>query len=289
MAKELSEKQIKISKAQEYMILAVLGTGVLLGAAVSLGVHFVKQIGFNANVIMAKDEAIVSYSDSIRNIGVCKQPAGDVYSMEELIACDPNSITTDQVPGTLRSNILQGLAANDALSMVSDASTDSACLNEQGKKYSYEELNSVYDSAISSEDRISATNLIKRCSALRLIPDALPSQPNQEALLASLNKVFLLSGWSPDSLAPSSVMVENELPGLESLALNLSVETDTDTVYRVLNNMEHSIREFNIESAVIESFENRLSLHAQATAYWMEPVVLLEHNKTISPDEGATK
>ena len=49
MAKEVAiSKRIKISEAQQYMLLAVLGASVVLGVAISLTAHFIQQISFNA-------------------------------------------------------------------------------------------------------------------------------------------------------------------------------------------------------------------------------------------------
>ena len=60
MAKEVAiGKRAKISEAQQYMLLSVLVASVVLGAAISLIIHFVQQISFNAKVIAAEDEAIV--------------------------------------------------------------------------------------------------------------------------------------------------------------------------------------------------------------------------------------
>ena len=67
MAKEVAlSKRIKISEAQQHMILAVLGASVVLGASISLISHFYKQITFNAEVIMAEDESITNYSNIIK-------------------------------------------------------------------------------------------------------------------------------------------------------------------------------------------------------------------------------
>ena len=286
-AKEIAlTKRMKISQAQQYMILAVLATGVIVGVSLSITLHFIQTIGFNARIIMAKDEAIVAYSDTIKNVGVCKSPKGKVYTAEELKKCDPGMVNVDDVPNTLRSNILGVLAANESLNSV-PKEAGSGCINsETGKAYTYDELNERYNNASSSEEIASATNLIKSCSALRLIPDALPSQGNEEALLASLNKIFIDSGWTPETLSPSGSSPENKIEGINSLEINLALETDAQTVYTVLDNIEHSVREFNIQQAMISSNASTLSLSAKATAYWVEPTALQEVQKTIKFDES---
>ena len=100
MAKEVAiGKRAKISEAQQYMLLSVLAASVILGAAISLIIHFVQQISFNAKVIAAEDEAIVSYSNVIKSTGICKSPKGDVYSEDELKKCSPDSIEDRRRPG----------------------------------------------------------------------------------------------------------------------------------------------------------------------------------------------
>ena len=59
MAKEVAiSKRIKITKAQQNMLLAVLIASVVLGAALSISINLIKRIAFNADVITAKDQAI---------------------------------------------------------------------------------------------------------------------------------------------------------------------------------------------------------------------------------------
>lgn len=297
MAKEVAiGKRATISKAQQNMILAVAATGLIVGISLAVVLHFIQRISFNANVIMSEDKAIVAYSNTIKNVGICKKPKGEVYSLEELKKCSPDLVKADDVPGTLRANIINVLAYDDALAAVSD-NNKSRCIDETGKPYTLKFLSDNYDSVKDSEDeeKISAAvGLIKQCSALRLIPDALPSRGNDEALLSSLNKIFQLSGWPPESLSPTGTSSENEMDGLNSIMVNLSMQTDAEIVYRVLDNVEHSIREFNIERATIESgYDSEgkptLDLRAQAAAYWIDPVELKETTKTITADKDTKK
>lgn len=286
MAKEIAIlKRAKISQAQQYMLLAVLGASIFLGIAISLVVYFVNKISFNANVIAEEEKAIVAYSDSIENIGICTSPNGPIYTDEELNKCNPDSIDVSSVPGTLRSNILEKMAANEALSSVPKENT-SECINPTtNKNYTYEELQDFYNNAETSEQLMAASNLIQSCSALRVIPDALPAFKNEEALLASLNKIFIVSGWEPDSLSPTSTSTAAKFgTNLNTLSVRLSVEANSATTLTVLNNIERSIREFNIERATIEwGSDDTLILQAQATAYYMTPSQLDETVKTIKP------
>ena len=289
MAKEVAiSKRVKITQAQEYMILAVLVAALILGAAIALVINFTKKIAFNAQVIAAEEASVADYSEVIESIGICTKPKGDIYTEEELKKCDPDSIDVDQVPGTLRANILTNLAANQALNSV-PKEADSNCINpETGKNYTYAELNKIYDEA-SGDSLASAANLIKTCSALRVIPDALPAYKNEEALLSSLNKIFIVSGWEPESLSPSGDSSTTSGSTLHTLSVSLAIEANSETVMTVLNNIERSIREFNFESASIEwSKNNTLNLTARASAYYTETSTLKETIKTIKA-EGTKK
>lgn len=287
MAREIAiGKRAKISEAQQHMLLAVLGAALFLGAAISLVSHFVQQISFNTKVIMAEDESIVTYSDFIKTTGVCKAPSGAVYSDDELSKCDPDSIEISEIEGTLRYNILEKLAANEALNSVPKEG-DASCVNPStGKDYTYKELHSMMEAARGASELQVASNRMKSCSALRIIPDALPAFKNEEALLASLNKLFILSGWEPESISPagssSSTTLDNNL---NALSVSLSVEADSGTTMRVLNNIERSIREFDIERATIEwGSDNTLILQAQASSYFTDKSTITETTTTIKPE-----
>lgn len=287
MAKEIAiGKRAKISEAQQYMLLSVLGAAIFLGIAISLISHFVQQISFNTKVIMEEEKAIVAYSNVIKSTGICKSPRGTIYSDDELKKCDPDAIEVSEIPGTLRANILEKLASNEALNSV-PKEDDSNCINPETKKnFTYKELNKIYQDADSANELKSASQLIKSCSALRVIPDALPAFKNEEALLASLNKLFIVSGWEPESLSPSgSSSSSSSSSSLNTISVRLSVEASSSTTMTVLHNIERSIREFNIERASIEwGGDNSLILQAQATAYYTNEASITETNKTISPE-----
>ena len=287
MAKEVAiSKRAKISQAQQYLLLAVIGTSFLLGAAIVLINYFQKMIAFNSEVIAAEDASIKKYSDVIKGIGVCKKPSGDVYTNEELEKCTPDSIDVSAIPGTLRANIINNIAANESLNSV-PKEADSACVNsETGKNYTYKELNELYNKAENSEELAKASTLIRVCSALRIIPDALPASKNEEALLSSLNKIFIISDWEPSSLRPTGDSNSSTQFGtnLNSISVQLQIEANTATTIRVLNNIERSIRDFNITSAKIEwGGDNVLNIQARANAYYTSKSSLTEITTTIKP------
>lgn len=279
-------KANKISEARQYALIAVFAASIFFGVAISTVLHFIGQISFNAVVIAEEDKTIVTLSDTIKNVGICTAPKGKTYTDDELRRCNPNSLDVAFVPNTLRSNILQNMAANEALTSVPKEDLSYCVNSETGKNYTYSELNKFYNEAIDEDDSqkiVAATELIQICSALRIIPDALPSYRNEEALLSSLNRVFIMSNWEPEGLSPAGTYEDAEFgTNLYTLPFQLSVDADTATTMRVLNNIERSIREFDIRRATIEwSAESSLTLNAELNAYYTLPSLANEKTKTV--------
>lgn len=292
MAKEVAIlKRAKISQAQKYVLLAVLGASLFLGAAASLVKHFTDKIAFNIDVISEEERAIAAYSDAIKNLGVCRAPIGSIYTDAELAACNPDDIDISAVPNTLRSNIMEYMAANKALNSVKKED-ESNCLNPiTNKSYTYNEMQELYNNAETTDARRAASNLIKSCSALRVIPDALPSTRNEEALLASLNKIFIVSGWLPENISPSGDsgngdISEEEASTLNAIAISLSIEADSTATMEVLHNIERSIRDFNIAEATIEWNQGGLTLSSTAGAFYVNKSTITEAKKEIKPKNG---
>ena len=282
-------KRAKISKAQQNMLLAVGGTAIFLGVTIALTMHFSNSIAFNGKVIEAEDKAMTDYTSAISKLGVCRKPAGNsqVYTDQELKACNPNSIDAASVPNTLRSDVMEKVAASTALNSVPNQAS-SECINRNaGRNYTYAELQGFYQDALETENEdniMAATKLMQKCSALRVIPDALPSYRNEEALLSSLNKIFLVSGWEPEALSPTEESSAAAFGrNLNTISVRLAVEANSGTTMEVLRNIERSIREFNILRANIEwGSNNTLVLNASATAYYMEPITFTESTKRIA-------
>lgn len=254
MAKEAVGKRIKISKYQKQMIGFVLLAAVVLGISLVISMFFIKYIIFNSKVITRKDEAISGYNNAIKNSKILDG---------EVLALSNNKALESVARGTVRS-----------------------CYGADGEKIDFGEI---YQEAATEEEATDALDMMKICSALRVIPDALPANKNDEALMSSLDQIFKLSGWEPESLSPSGSATESSISGLGVIPVSLSVEADTETTFRVLDNIERSIRSINVSSAVISWSESNLDLRAQASAYYTEDVGVQEETVTVYASDEARK
>ena len=284
-------KKFNLSQAQQILLLAALGASIILGVGISLSLNFLSHISFNARVIAEKDQAIDAYSTAISKLGVCKKPKEKTYSEDELKRCNPSTVDVNTIPGTLRYNIVNGLAVNPLLNAVPKDVVDSRCVNPlTSKNYSVKELNDKYIYAESIEEREAATTLLKTCSALRTIPDALPAYANQEAMLSSLNKIFNISGWLPQGLSPNDDRVSSHGKNYNGFMMRVSLNADLEMVQTVLKNMERSIRIVDVTSANISyNGDDSLELNFEAAAYYVDKTELTEQTKTIDPNKTKGK
>ena len=272
-------KRQKISKAQQLTMLEVLGASLVLGTCLVLSWFLMKNIGFNAKVLTAKNEAITEYDQTIRNIGICvdKDKNGRL-SDEEIKACNPDAVELSQVAGSLRYNILDTMAANTDLESVARNRAANCYDSDTGERIDF---NSMYNEALNDTEREQALQGMKVCSALRVISDALPASKNTEALMASLNQVFIVSDWEPEVLAPRDDVYKSAIEGIEIIPVTMRFEGDGPVVIRVLDNLERSIREVNFLSATAEWTSGGISLQARANSYYLSEENNLEITKTV--------
>ena len=279
-------KRIRISKMQQHILLIVLVTSLVFGVSLVLSIYFIKYIVFNTKIIAAKDEAIIGYEKTITNVGICKPPASKSgrYTDKELENCNPDDIKVEELPDTLRYNVMVTTAQNEDLETVGrDSLAD--CFGENGKKLNYTRL---YQNAKTTKDKMYFMYLTRMCSALRVIPDALPAFQNEEALMASLNQIFILSDLEPDNLSPNGTASRSKIKGLGAMPVSVVVEADTDKTMELLNNIEKSIRFFEIRSATIGwTGVDKLELRAQASAYYTSEVKATEQTETIYATDKA--
>ncbi|MBQ9029641.1 hypothetical protein IJ114_02650 [Candidatus Saccharibacteria bacterium] len=285
------EKRAAISKSQKQILLTIGGTAVFVGVCVVLISYFMRLLGFNARVIEAKDASIANYSTTIKNVGVCKTSGSGVITDEELKKCTPNTYLSDTLNGTLRYNVMVQTADNKDLESVA-RNLQTSCYSSDGQKINFKELYDKAEEEAKSNPSVSAEDLkaryldmMKNCSALRAVPDALPAQKNTEALLASLNRLFDVAGWSPSGLSPDNSTSKSPYDGVMAIPVSLSVEANSAQTLNVLSTIEKSIRTFDITSATIEwSANDVLKLSSLARAYYTNEESLTKKTVTVYAD-----
>jgi len=283
-------KRIKISKTQRQMMLAALGASLTLGVCLVLSLFFIRYMSFNGKVMDAKDKSISNYEKTILNVGLCVDKNKDgKLNDKEIEECDPTQLEAENLPGTLRYNVLVSMAKNQDLESVAREALD-ICYVDKNPESGKIDYYALYKAAQNDVDRRSYISLMRMCSALRAIPDALPAQKNEEALMASLNQIFLLSDFQPESLSPGGNYIASQIPGLGTIPVSFVVETDSKTTLAVLSNMERSIRSFDISAATIGWSEGgQLELRMTAVAYYEGEVQFTEGETMVYASNEARK
>lgn len=281
MAESVSpdSKRSKISKAQQVTMVEVLVASLVLGTCLVLISFIAKYIEFNTRIISAKNDAIAAYEQTIKNIGICPDVDGNGrLSDSELANCNPNAVDLETVVGSLRYNIYEVMAQNPDLESVARKRNEN-CYDSDGNRIDF---NALYKLATDDTERKQLLQATKICSSLRVISDALPAQKNTEALMASLNQLFILSEWDPENIAPRDDKIElDELTGVLAIPVTFKYSGDGAAIIRVLDNIDRSIRNFDITSATVEWSNAGLSLQARANAYYLDETWGLESDKII--------
>lgn len=280
--KPADTKRVKISKAQQITMLEVLAASLILGTCLVVAIFLIKYIKFNTKIIAAKNDAIAAYDQTIRNVGICADTdRNGRLNDKELEACDPNTVALSTVPNSLRYNVFEIMAQNAELESVARRRSEEfekLCYDDKGNRIDF---NAMASSAATDADRQRALQSLKACSALRVIPDALPAKKNTEALMASLNEIFIESEWEPENIMPLDDRLTTEIEGVEIVPVSLRYQGSDAVVLSVLYNIEKSIREFDITVATVEWNSAGLSLNAQANAYYLAEMMALEGTTTV--------
>lgn len=271
-------KRQKISKAQQYTMLEVLGASLVLGTCIVMSIFMIKYIKFNTTIITEKNNAIAAYDKTIRNVGVCVDTdKNGRLSTEELENCKPNEVSLNQITNSLRYKVLSQMAQNTDLESVA-RKRNTNCYDETGARIDF---NKLYEESTDEKEKQQYLQSSKICSALRVIPDSLPAVKNTEALMASLNEIFLRTGWEPERLSPRDDSTKSDIEGVDVIPVSLRIEGSDDIVLAVLDNIEHSIREFDITIATVEWTAGGLSLQASANAYYLSEQPSIETTKVL--------
>lgn len=276
-------KSMKISKAQQYTLIEVLIASLILGVGIVLSIWLVKYIIFNNKLSSEYNKTIDAYEKTIINVGACVAGNDKKLSDAELAACNPNETDISSVPDSLRYNVLMNLANNANLESVA-RKRQSVCYDGKDKI----DFSKEYQKATTEKEKEQALAMMSMCSALRVVPDALPGQENPEATVASLNQIFLLSNIEPESLSVKEIDTSDEelLAEADRLSLGIipvafEVKSPSGAIQTLLENMEISIRTFNITRATFEWSNGALEVKANANAYFANGLTVRELTKTV--------
>lgn len=152
---------------------------------------------------------------------------------------------------------------------------------------------------VDTTDRIEIARI---CTALRVIPDALPSTRNDEAVYASLNKLFLETkdeagnSIEPESISPgtsSGGSSSDASIGMGTIPVSLSIGNSSVITRAVLDTIERSIRNYDILNATIawrssstDGEADMIELRGSAVAYYSDSVSAELKTKTIYADDS---
>ena len=152
--------------------------------------------------------------------------------------------------------------------------------------------------------------LTRTCTALRVIPDALPSQMNDEATLASLNWLLL---WSDSQLKIDGIsgtevegvaLVDRDggtsASSLQPTGAAISINDGSAKVHKALDTIENSIRNYDIASATITwsggtvnerntYIPETIELNATYRAYYSNAKKIEKKTKKICADDTSAK
>lgn len=262
MAKQVAlKKRAMIDKATQKIFLTICVMGVVLGLALVGSIYFIKWMSFNGKVIARKDEIIQSYKEIQKNIESLKT---------EIIGNGEDDANN--------------LANNEYLEVIAGA-REASCRTFDGGLV----------------DVSNDIELARTCSALRVIPDALPSVENSVAVYASLNKLFLMTEINgqtgvvePDSISPGGNSKTDEKTGLSTIPVNLSIRENGSTTKAILDTIERSIRNFDIQNVTISWWggngdNGEIELRGSAVAYYSGAVEATKKSEVIYADDKNAK
>ena len=245
-------KRAKIDKAQRNMLIFVGAASVVLGITLVLVVYFAKTMAFNAKIIGVNGEVI------------------DVYKRTQ------TSLETI-------SREITELSANESFESVGRQRSENCAVFDE------EEGNGV-----KTEFSLEEIETARECSALRVITDALPSVMNRETAMTSF--IILLElptdGSSVDSASGGDLGVATVGDvSLNTIDMAVSFDdSDEGRIFRSLESIEKSIRNFDIKSVAITFRDGQgLELGTTYATYYSGDSSLQYIKRTICADKDNEK
>ncbi|HEY0965221.1 MAG TPA: hypothetical protein VGE13_01955 [Candidatus Saccharimonadales bacterium] len=136
------------------------------------------------------------------------------------------------------------------------------------------------------------TKKLDQAEPLSVVLDALPAQPNTEALGASLKQKLLnVPGVRIESLNPGEISDEEgtSTSGTSEIEFSFKVSaSSTNSIIEVLRNLERSIRVFSPQQVVVEQQSGAITLTVTGVAYYAPEVKVELKEESIRPSSSGS-
>ena len=178
-------------------------------------------------------------------------------------------------------NKVSELAKNERLEVVARARSQ-ACEN------STLELDAETSTSYAVED----IELARTCSALRVIPDALPALYNEDSSRASMVELLKRSnggeGVTAEAVTGEKAKIKiKDLPNVGGVTTSIRLNDEASKVSGALTTIENSIRNYDIKTATISWSGDRIELRAVFTGYYSNSASVETETKLICADENS--
>lgn len=153
----------------------------------------------------------------------------------------------------------------------------------------YQPLKAEVAKLISNKDltRLRAT---ESDNALQVIVDAMPTESDQIALAASLQQaIFTRSDVKVDSLSFTNTETTTDgtaapaASGVVEVPFSFTVSGSYDSLKKLLEDMQLSVRPISIKSFTISGSGDKLKIEALASAFYAQPSTVSLTKKKVSP------
>lgn len=174
---------------------------------------------------------------------------------------------------------VSALAKNERLEVVARARSQ-ACENST----------LALEAETSTSYAVEDIELARTCSALRVIPDALPALYNEDSSRASMVELLKRSN-NGEGVASEQVTGEKtkikikDLTNLGGVSTTIRLNDEASKVNNALTTIEDSIRNYDIKNATISWSDNNIELRAVFTGYYSSSASVETKTKIICADD----
>lgn len=259
-------------------------------------------IAKRAKISSAQKNMLIAVGVTSMLLGVTV--VGVIYLMKKIsfnsLVISENDATMKDLKDTQNnlvtlSDAVKNLASNEKLEVVAMERDDIKCNRDVLRKIQSED--GTYDT-----DNI---EIVRTCSALRVIADTLPSSYNQEASNSSINWLLLhknqdikIEGISTADNITGYVITgdDGNQMNLKTIGSSITINDSATKVSKAISSIENSIRNFDIESASIRwsssdrgASDSTIEYSATYRSYYSDKVGLQKNTKLVCADKTSQK